>query len=65
MKDDTHDLRMVLPDLADRTHGQLLELFNATTAERAFLAAQQLHQVYSVLMRLGAALEREGRQEAA
>ena len=58
MNDRAHNLRAALPHLADRTQGQLLELFKDCTPERAFIAARAASEVYSVLVRLGSELER-------
>lgn len=58
MNDRAHRLRATLPDLADRTHGQLLELFNDTTPERAFIAARAAYEVYTLLVSMGSELER-------
>lgn len=58
MNNRAHELRAALPDLAERTQGQLLELFNDCTPERAFMAARAAGEVYSVLVRLGSELER-------
>ncbi|GAB3377141.1 hypothetical protein GCM10027431_32720 [Lysobacter rhizosphaerae] len=58
MNDKAHALRAALPDLAERTQGQLLELFNDATPDRAYIAARAAHEVYTVLVRLGGELER-------
>lgn len=58
MNDRAHELRATLPDLAERTQAQLLELHHDTSAERAFIAARAAAEVYATLVRLGVELER-------
>lgn len=53
-----HRLRNDLLRLADRTHGQLVDLHRDTTGERAFNAASAVHEVWVLLMRLGTELDR-------
>lgn len=53
-----HKLRAALLPLAERTDAQLHELYRDTTADRAFLAAAAVHEVWVTLIRLGAELER-------
>lgn len=53
-----HQLRACLPDLADRTHGQILELFNDPTPDRCDLMRRALHEVATACARLGSELER-------
>lgn len=55
----THQLRAALLPLAERTSAQLHELHKDTTAERAFLAAKSVNEVYVTLMRLGVELDRQ------
>ncbi|KGM55373.1 hypothetical protein N799_07280 [Lysobacter arseniciresistens ZS79] len=65
MNDLSHQLRACLVPLADRTQGQLYELFNDTTEERADMAARAVYEVYTTLRRLSASLAAQRRQEAA
>ena len=55
-----NQLRACLPELADRTHGQLCDLHKDTTEERADIAARSAYEVYTVLRRLASELQREG-----
>lgn len=51
-----HELRASLVELAERTYGQLIELFKDTTPERCDLMVRDLHQVSTVCRQLSAEL---------
>lgn len=51
-----HQLRASLVELAERTYGQLIELFKDTTPERCDLMARHLHEVTTVCRQLCAEL---------
>lgn len=51
-----HELRAGLIELAERTYGQLIELFKDTTPERCDLMVRELHEVSTVCRRLGSEL---------
>lgn len=53
-----HQLRAALIQLGDRTQGQLHDLHRDTSADRCFIAAQAVTEVYTTLLRLGAELDR-------
>ena len=55
------DLRAQLPDLAERTHGQLLELYNNATPDRCDLMVRALSEVATSCRRLSSELSREVR----
>lgn len=59
MNDRAHSLRAALPDLAERTHAQLHELFKDTTPDKAYIAARAAAEVYAALVALGSELERK------
>ena len=47
-----HELRASLIELAERTYGQLFELFKDTTPERCDLMVRNLHEVSTVCRQL-------------
>ena len=47
-----HELRASLVELAERTYGQLVELFKGTTPERCALMVRNLHEVSTVCRQL-------------
>jgi hypothetical protein len=51
-----HNLRACLPDLAERTQQQLVQLHGDCTVERCDLMVRALHEVSTVCRRLGAEL---------
>ena len=58
-------MRDALPEIAERTHAQLTELWKEPSAERADIAATAAYGLYVHLRRLAAELEIEGRHRAA
>jgi hypothetical protein len=53
-----HNLRACLPDLAARTHDQLLALFEDPAPDRCDLMHRALAEVMATVRRLGAEVER-------